>query len=122
MALRNPNQASQLRTVRSKYRNTKVIVDGLKFDSKKEAARWAELKMLQDAGEISELFRQTRFDFVVGPKNVKVCAYIADFTYRTRDGSQVVEDVKSPYTRKLPVYRMKKKLMQACYGIEIREV
>ena len=52
---------------------------------------------------------------------VKVCTYIADFTYEEL-GGVVVEDVKSEFTRKDPVYRLKNKLMKACHGIDIREV
>ncbi len=51
----------------------------------------------------------------------KICAYLADFTYN-RNGKEIVEDVKSEMTRKLPVYKLKKKLMKAILNIEIQEI
>ena len=71
------------------------------------------------AGEIRNLERQVRFPIVVN--GVKVCTYIADHVYDEMAG-RVVEDVKSEFTRKDPVYRLKNKLMKACHGIDIREV
>lgn len=103
---------------KNKYGNKKVVVDGYKFDSKKEANRYFELKMLQLAGEISGLKLQEPFELQVEGK--KVAKYIADFVYIMK-GQQVVEDVKSSATRKLPTYRLKKKLMFAIHGITIVE-
>ena len=103
----------------SKFRNRRVEVDGLKFDSVKESKRWAELQFMERAGEIKNLQRQVRIPIVIN--GVKVCTYIADFTYEEL-GGVVVEDVKSEFTRKDPVYRLKNKLMKACHGIDIREV
>lgn len=103
---------------KNKYGNKKVVVDGYKFDSKKEANRYFELKMLQLAGEISGLKLQEPFELQVEGK--KVAKYIADFVY-IRKGQQVVEDVKSSATRKLSTYRLKKKLMFAIHGITIVE-
>lgn len=102
-----------------KYRNKKTVVDGIKFDSEKEADRWKMLKMLQGAGDIHALRRQVSVPIVV--KGQKICKWIADFTY-IFDGKSVFEDVKSEMTRKIAVYRLKKKLVKACHGIEIREV
>lgn len=102
-----------------KYRNNPVVVDGVHFDSKKEAARWAELKAMEAAGEISGLRRQVRIPLVVN--GVRVATYVADAVY-VRTGKRVVEDVKSPVTRRLPVYRLKKRLLSAIYGIDINEV
>lgn len=99
---------------RSKYLNLKVEIDGRTFDSKKEARRYIELRALQTAGEITHLHCQVAFE-------LSVCKYIADFTY-TRNGQLVVEDVKSAYTRKLQVYRQKKKMMKLELNIEIQEV
>ena len=103
---------------KNKYGNKKVVVDGYKFDSKKEANRYFELKMLQLAGDISGLKMQEPFLLEVEGK--KVAKYIADFVY-LRKGQQVVEDVKSSATRKLSTYRLKKKLMFAIHGITIVE-
>ncbi len=112
----------------SKYHNEPVVVDGVRFDSKREAARYVELRMLQGAGEISELRCQYRYRFVVS--NVHVADYIADFVYLMRDGDHwklVVEDVKGGRGGKdrgtrTAVYEIKRKLMRACYGIDVMEV
>ena len=110
----------------SKYRNTKTEVDGILFDSKKEAARWLELKALEASGEIRHLSRQVRVPLVVN--GVSVAHWVADFEYAGRGvigceigWGRIWEDVKSDYTRKLPVYRLKKKLVKAIYGVDIRE-
>lgn len=101
----------------SKYRNTKCEVDGIQFDSRKEAARWVELQGLEQSGAIQALRRQVRIPVIVA--GVKVCVYVADFVYIAR-GRRVVEDVKSAFTRKLPVYRLKKKVL-AALGVAIQE-
>lgn len=88
------------------------------FDSVKEARRWLELVELARAGRIQYLRRQVRFRLSVN--GVKVCAFVADFVY-IKQGLQVVEDVKSEWTRKLPVYRLKRKLMLAVYSVEVKE-
>lgn len=104
----------------SKYRNTKVIdSDGLTHDSKREYRRWCELQLRERAGEISQLRRQVVFDLIIN--GVLVCRYVADATY-VESGATVVEDTKSEPTRKKRDYRIKRKLMHAIHGIEIREV
>lgn len=100
----------------SKYRNQPTTIDGVTFPSKKEAARWIELRLLQKAGLISDLRRQVKFDLAVN--GTKVCAYWADFTY-IENAALVVEDTKSSAT-KTPVFRLKAKLMAAIHGITIR--
>ena len=100
---------------KSKYKNKKTARG---FHSKKEEARNDELELMQKAGLISNLETQRAFAFE--HNGVKICKYLADFCY-LQDGKQVVEDVKSPFTRKLPVYRMKYKMMLAFYGIKILE-
>ncbi len=110
---------------RSKYKSRKTVVSGITFDSAKEAARYSELRVLEKAGVISDLKTQERFDLVVNGHRIGF--YRADFTYLEmgeivpEDARLVVEDVKSEMTRKLPVYRLKKRLMLALYGIDIRE-
>ena len=101
---------------KSKYNAIKTEIDGIVFDSKKEANRYAELKMLLMAKEISDLKMQVPFDLVVD--GTHVCKYLADFTY-TKDDNLIVEDVKG---MKTAVYRLKKKLMKACHDIEIMEI
>ena len=103
---------------RSKFGNRIVQVDGLTFHSAKEARRWTDLNLLARAGEITELQRQVRFPMVVNGQDV--CAYVADFTYLDA-GVLVVEDVKSPPTRAEASYRLKRKLLKACHGLDVRE-
>jgi hypothetical protein len=99
----------------AKYRNEPTTVDGIRFDSRKEAARWCELRLLERAGAITDLERQVRFALEVG--GVAVAVYVADFRY-VEGGVRVVEDAKGMRTRE---YRLKKRLMLACHGITIRE-
>lgn len=102
-----------------KYRNEPVVIDGIRFDSKKEARRWAELQQLQRAGAIFNLQRQCLIPLIVN--GVTVARYVADAMY-IESGAVVVEDTKSPITRRHPVYRLKRRLLQATHGITIREV
>lgn len=101
---------------RSKYRSIKTEVDGVVFDSKKEAARWQELILLERAGEISNLARQVKFPLEVNGDHI--CNYFADFCYDDSDGNVIVEDVKGVRTNE---YRIKAKLMKALYKITIVE-
>lgn len=99
----------------SKYKNIKTIIDNIPFDSKKEAARYLQLKMLFDTGVITELELQPAFKLVINGQ--KICTYKADFRY-CENGKSIVEDVKG---MKTPIYNLKKKLMFACHGIKILE-
>lgn len=101
-----------------KFRNVKTEVDGEKFDSKKEAERYGILKLLEQRGDISGLERQVTYRLEVNGQ--LIAKYIADFVF-IQDGIKITEDVKSKHTRTLPVYRMKKKLMFALFGITIKE-
>jgi hypothetical protein len=105
---------------RPKYLNVKTTgADGIVHDAKGECERWEELKLMERAGAIRHLRRQVPFAMVVS--GVLVCTYIADFVYE--DGAAtIVEDHKSPVTRKLAAFSIKRKLMQAIHGIQIREV
>ena len=99
----------------NKYHNKKTVVDGMTFDSKKEAMRYQELRILERSGLISGLRLQVKF--LICPKsggNKRERHYIADFVY-TEGGKNVIEDVKSPITRKNPVYSLKKALVQWQY-------
>jgi hypothetical protein len=100
---------------KNKYNAKKVEVDGIVFDSKKEANRYRELKLLQQVGDIKELKLQV--PFILGEK----IKYIADFTYYDRNGKFIIEDTKSNFTKKLPIYILKKKLMLSVHGIVIKE-
>lgn len=122
-----------------KYNNKKVMVDGIKFDSKKEGVRYKELKMLERAGIIQDLQRQVKYVLIPAqyepsgeiytkgkekgkPKKGKLiereCAYYADFVY-TENGKIVVEDTKGVKT---PEYIIKRKLMLYVHNIKIKEM
>ncbi len=124
---------------RSKYGNRKTVVDGITFDSKKEANRFRELQLLERAGKITALQRQVKYvliptqrefsneiykkgahqgHFKPGKVLEKECSYIADFAY-IQDGAYVVEDTKGVRTE---AYKIKRKLMLERYGIQIKEV
>lgn len=104
----------------SKYRAIPTEVDGVRFASKAEARRYGQLKLLQASGEIRDLALQPRYPLAV--KGQKVATYIADFAYTDRlTGKFIVEDVKSAPTA-TPLYKLKKKLVKAIYGIDIMEV
>ena len=110
----------------SKYRNKKWQLDGRTFDSQREARRYQELRWLLRTGVITDLQMQVPFELIpsqrVGGKVVeRPVKYVADFVYKTADGLQVVEDVKSPATR-TPQYIIKRKLMLHKFGIRVREV
>lgn len=93
----------------SKYKNVKVIVDGIKFDSKGEANRSQELELLQKAGEIKNLNRQVRIPCIIN--SVKVFTYVADFMYYdNRLGKNVIEDFKGMLT---DVFKLKQKILEA---------
>ena len=113
-----PKRTQQLEPAPSKYKNKKVEIDGIKFDSKKEAARYQELKSLERAGAIYDLRLQVPFVFALN--DVRICKYIADFVYREKSirGPEIVEDVKGKVTRE---YVIKRKMMRAFYAIEILE-
>lgn len=117
-----------------KYYNKKVVADGITFDSKKEYRRWCELKLMERAGEISDLQRQVKFVLIPSQYNYilkedgfkkkgkcieRECAYIADFVYKDKNGEQVVEDTKGVRTKD---YILKRKMMLYFHKIRIREV
>lgn len=125
--------------IHRKYKNKKVVVDGMSFDSKKEAKRYQELKMLERAGAIHDLQRQIKYVLIPAqyeltsevyvkgkekgkPKKGKLiereCAYYADFVYIC-DGETVVEDTKG---MKTPEYIIKRKLMLYLHGIKVKEI
>ena len=122
----------------SKYHSRKIIINGEKFDSKKEHARFNQLSLLEKAGVITNLQRQVKFELIPAQyENVsreeyikskgkktkgkcieRACNYIADFVYET-DGKRVVEDTKGFKTKD---YIIKRKLLLYRYGIKISEV
>ena len=123
--------------MQNKYNNKKCTVNGIIFDSRKEARRYQELRLLQRAGVIKNLQRQVKYvlipaqyesyerygkngqELTPGKKLVeRECAYVADFVY-LEGGKTVIEDTKGIKTKD---YIIKRKLMLSVYGIRIREV
>lgn len=121
----------------NKYNNKKCTVNGIIFDSRKEARRYQELLLLQRAGVIKSLQRQVKYvlipaqyesferygkngqELTPGKKLIeRECAYVADFVY-VEDGKTVIEDTKGMKTKD---YIIKRKLMLYTHGIRIREV
>jgi len=100
-----------------KYRNEPTYVDGIRFDSKKEARHYQGLCLLKKAGAVEWFDRQVRYPLTVCGEKVGV--YVADFVVRYSDGRAEVQDVKGVRT---PVYKLKKRLMKAIYQIEIIEI
>lgn len=99
----------------NKYHNKKIFYEGIKFDSKKEALRYKELRLLERTHEIAGLTLQPRYELV--PKyidnkgnHIRAITYIADFTYYDNKlNKQIIEDVKG---MKTDVYKIKKKLLE----------
>lgn len=132
--------AQQRRQSQAKYHNEPTVVNGIRFDSRKEARRYDELMVMLRAGEIRNLRLQAQYtlqESFITPEGTRIRAikYVADFAYDKRNKpnrnqpdlnepvcwTHVVEDVKSRAT-KTPQYEMKKKLMYEKFRIEIREV
>lgn len=122
--------------MKSKYHSKKITINGITYDSKKEARRHARLLEMERNGEIKELNRQVKFVLIpaqrepdkVGPRGgvrkgkviEREVSYLADFTY-FQDGQYVVEDVKSAITRKEPLFVVKRKLLLWVHGIRLKE-
>ena len=101
-----------------KYRNRKVIIGDQTFASQKEANRYSQLRMLEKGGVISRLTVHPRFQLEIN--RMRIGAYTADFRYIDEHGNWVIEDVKSNAT-KTTAYQLRKRLMKALYGVEIKE-
>lgn len=103
---------------RRKYNNQPQLIDGFRFDSKLEAKRYGELRLLEKAGEIVELEVHPRFPLFVGKEHI--CTYIADFKYfDVNRGTLRIEDTKGVRTA---LFLLKKKLMRAVLKLEVEEV
>ena len=112
---------------RSKFFSKKVVVDGITFDSKKEGEYYLKLKDDEKNGIIRDLELQKEYilqdKFKLNNKTRRQITYKADFTYvSVGDDKLHVIDVKSPYTAKDKVYRLKKKMFEYKYGIELEEI
>jgi hypothetical protein len=111
----------------NKFSAKKQEIDGIKFDSKKEACRYLVLKSMQDEGRIECLETQVEFKLIDKQKKPsggweRAACYTADFRYRDGAGRIIVEDVKSAPTRKKPDYVLRRKLMLLVHGVEIVEL
>ena len=100
----------------NKYRNKKIEIDGITFDSKKEGLRYKELRLFERAGLIKDLKLQTRFElqpsFKKNNKTIRAITYKADFDYITKNGEHIVEDVKGYVTKE---FALKKKMFEYKY-------
>lgn len=108
----------------TKYHSRKTMLDGMEFDSRREANRYAELKLLQRAGEISDLRTQVKYTLIPAQKKPsggteRACTYTADFVYRDKRGREIAEDAKGVRTQQ---YIIRRKLMLHVHGIEVKEV
>ena len=119
----------------NKYGSKKVEVGGIVFDSKKEARRWQELKLLEASGEIHSLQRQVKFVLIPAQREPdttstrggirkgktieKECSYVADFVYFDKSGAKHIEDTKGFRTKD---YIIKRKIMLYIFGIRIEEI
>lgn len=108
---------------RSKYGSKKVTVNGITYDSKKEAQRHQELLLLQRAGKITDLETQVKFELlpsqrIDGKVVERSVGYVADFVYK-QDGKTIVEDTKGFRTKE---YILKRKMMLFFLGIRIKEI
>lgn len=102
----------------TKYHAQPVEIDGIRFASKAEGRRYSQLKLMERAGEICSLVLQPKYPLVVGEQHI--ATYRGDFFYvDCGTGKFILEDVKGVRT---PVYKLKKKLVEALYGISITEV
>ena len=115
----NLQQFIQMTTPKNKYRNEKVVAEGQTFDSKKEYYRFCDLKLLERAGEISDIKRQVKFELIPKQQGERAVNYVADFVYKDKRGNTVVEDTKGVRTKE---YIIKRKLLLYRYNIKIVEV
>lgn len=107
---------------RNKYNAKKTWVDGVKFDSKKEAARYIQLKADADSGKISNLRLQVSYELIpkltINGKTQRAIKYIADFVYfDTAHDVEICEDCKGMIT---DIFKIKYRLMKMIHNIDIK--
>lgn len=106
-----------------KYKNVSVMIDGHKFASQREGARYRQLTLMQRAGSISGLRLQVPFELapavVLDGRKKPALRYVADFVYFDEHGRRIIEDAKGMKTRE---YRIKRHLMKTVLGLDIVEV
>lgn len=103
----------KLSTKKNKYGARATVVDGIRFHSQREADRYSELKLMKRDGQIEFFLRQVPFDLPGGIR------WFADFMIFWKGGDKTIEDAKGVAT---PVYKIKKKQVEALYPVEIVEV
>lgn len=107
----------------NKYRNRVCYVKGKRLDSQREGKAYLGLLWQLEKGEITDLQRQVKFElqphYKMNGKTIRAITYIADFTYYDAEGKFHVIDVKGFRTE---VYKIKKKLFEFKYNIEIEEI
>lgn len=122
--------------MRSKYGSRKTVVDGIAFDSKKEASRYRELLLLERAGKIGNLRRQVKYVLIPaqyenpdsptksgrGKCLERECSYVADFVYDVPMEPEPVEIVEDTKGFRTEAYKIKRKMMLFMHGIRIKEV
>lgn len=108
---------------RNKYNAKKTVYSGKSFDSRKEAEYCRQLEILKKAIDKKDrvMSYKTQVPFQITINGQKICKYIADFVVEYADKHTEIIDVKSVITRKLPIFRLKKKLMKAVLHIDIIE-
>lgn len=112
----------------SKYKAVKMVIDGVTFDSGLEAARYKQLKLLEEAGTIKNLILQPKFrlmdSYRYDGKAIRAIDYIADFMYE-ENGKTIVEDVKGIRTKDYIIKSklfIKKHILELKYVDEFREL
>lgn len=117
-----PSWAKHLAPASSKFGAQRIEVDGITFHSKREARRWQQLRILEKAKQITNLRRQVPYPIAIvnleTGELVTVSTYFADFVYDELAGHTVVEDSKGFRT---DIYKLKKRLVEAQYGVRIYE-
>ena len=113
---------NSINTKQSKYKNKKIMYNGVKFDSKKEYAYYIKLKLLEESNKIQDLKRQVKYElqpsYKFKGKTIRAINYIADFEY-IENGVKHILDTKGFRTE---VYKLKKKMFEYKYNLEIEEV
>lgn len=95
-----------------KYKNVKTEYNGILYDSGKEASRAKDLDLLVKSGKIKDLQRQINIPLIVN--GVKVASYKPDFVYFDNETKEnIIEDVKSDFTKKISLFRLKQKILEA---------
>lgn len=118
--------SNSIKVKENKYKNKKTIIDGTTFDSKKEAQRYVQLKLLERAGLIKELELQKKFELQPSyinneGKKIRKITYVADFFYYDiKKQKYIIEDTKGFRTE---VYKIKKKIFEFQYpNLTIKEL